>query len=225
MSQRPLSPKEFLLAVASGRKCFDSVLTTSSMVSGRRRSFSTKAALSCKAPESSAMCMASSTKIKEVEEKTFVDATPSSVPARAAMCASHSVAMVDLSWFTIPMVKMSAASFDALTLRTPSTASPVSPELDTTMSTSPAFRRGFLYRNSEAICTSTGILAICSMRYSPSRATFQEEPAPMIMILLVKPPSALLQARSTSEALLPPHRPSGSGACRLGIFTLPLSSR
>ena len=42
---------------------------------------------------------------------------------------------------------------------------------------------GFLYLNSEAYSTSTGILANSSIRYSPIKPACQEVPQAMMMIL------------------------------------------
>ena len=60
--------------------------------------------------------------------------------------------------------------------------SAVSPDCEMAITTSFSVIIGFLYLNSEAYSTSTGILAYSSIRYSPTRPACQEVPQATIMI-------------------------------------------
>ena len=61
--------------------------------------------------------------------------------------------------------------------------SAVSPDCDTAITISRSVMIGFLYLNSEAYSTSTGIRARSSIKYSATKPACQEVPQPTMMIL------------------------------------------
>mmetsp|Transcript_59381 Transcript_59381/g.165813 ORF Transcript_59381/g.165813 Transcript_59381/m.165813 type:complete len:205 (-) Transcript_59381:366-980(-) len=117
-------------------------------------------------PQASPNMTARRTKARQLAQNAFVDATPASSPAIASITTSLSRAIVEFVWFTTATTRTFAPLLLRLTSLMLSTASMVSPELETTMNTSPSFMIGVLHLNSDAYCTSTGILAIVSTRYS-----------------------------------------------------------
>mmetsp|Transcript_52691 Transcript_52691/g.162975 ORF Transcript_52691/g.162975 Transcript_52691/m.162975 type:complete len:301 (+) Transcript_52691:522-1424(+) len=209
------------------RRGLDSRSSTSCTCSGSSSSFSNKTfrSDSGKVPHAVPRATARSTKARTVAEKTFVDATPTSAPAMASTTASLSRPTVESASLTSASVRTWPPFSHRRTDRRLSTASKVSPEFETTIKTSPGRTRGCLYLNSDAYCTSTGIRAMCSMRYSPTKAACQEVPHPMIVNLFLTLPLPIEQAAITSNG----ERPASlcvAGSCfsRLGKVTLPPAS-
>mmetsp|Transcript_44811 Transcript_44811/g.115987 ORF Transcript_44811/g.115987 Transcript_44811/m.115987 type:complete len:251 (-) Transcript_44811:199-951(-) len=223
MSHKMHSPisSDCVLSFLSG---LDSVSITPCTRLGISSSFSNNAFLSAslKVPAASPSAMASSTKLSTVHEKTFVEATPASAPARLWMHTSASLPMVDSASFTTPTVRTSLPLSLRRRRRMLSTESVVAPELETTMKTSPGRETGWRYLYSEAYWTSTGIRAMCSIKYSATRAAWCDVPHPMMVKRLLKLPSAVEHLAITSMGVLPAMLcPSGSGVFRPGSSTLP----
>mmetsp|Transcript_58315 Transcript_58315/g.161249 ORF Transcript_58315/g.161249 Transcript_58315/m.161249 type:complete len:240 (+) Transcript_58315:633-1352(+) len=206
----------------SSRSGRDSWSSTSCTCLGSSSSFSSSAlrSESGNVPHFVPRATAKSTKASRVEENTFVDATPSSAPASASTTTSLSRPMVESATLTNATVRTRLPSSQPRTARMLATASSVSPEFEMTITTSPGRHKGWLYLNSEAYCTSTAILAMCSIRYSATRAACQEVPQPTIVNLFLKP-EALISAM-TSRGVRPAYVwESGKGFSRLGMTTLP----
>mmetsp|Transcript_86075 Transcript_86075/g.263419 ORF Transcript_86075/g.263419 Transcript_86075/m.263419 type:complete len:239 (+) Transcript_86075:456-1172(+) len=123
-------------------------------------------------PHASPKATASSVKAAMVDERTLVEATPTSSPAITDKNVSLSRAMVDSSSLTTPMTRTSLPNSALRTTLRLSTDSPVSPELDTTMSTSPLRMTGVRNLYSDDNSTTTGMRAMCSMRYSATKAAW-----------------------------------------------------
>mmetsp|Transcript_93357 Transcript_93357/g.253265 ORF Transcript_93357/g.253265 Transcript_93357/m.253265 type:complete len:232 (+) Transcript_93357:551-1246(+) len=223
MSHKTHSPISSLLSWLL--KILVSRSSTSCTEPGNARTASSSAVLcaSVKFFVHSPRAMASSVNVRMVDENTLVDATPISLPARTLMKASLSFAMVESASLTTPMMSTFWPFVHFLTNLRLSTASDVSPELETTKSTSPGRTRGLRYLYSDAYCTSTGIRAMCSIRYSATSAAWLDVPQPMMTNLLLKePPSGGLQAAITSIGVRPASPwPSGRGCLRLGKSALP----
>ena len=93
--------------------------------------------------------------------KAFVEATPISGPACVYAPAFVSLAIVDPTTLQTPNTK---APFDFASLIA-ANVSAVSPDCEMAMTTSVSLITGFLYLNSDAYSTSTGILAKSSKIY------------------------------------------------------------
>ena len=110
--------------------------------------------------------------------KAFVDATPISGPACVYAPAFVSLAIEDPTTLQTPKTKapFDFASFIAAKV------SAVSPDCEIAIITSFEVIIGFLYLNSDAYSTSTGIRALSSIRYSPTKPACQEVPQAIIII-------------------------------------------
>mmetsp|Transcript_111054 Transcript_111054/g.314300 ORF Transcript_111054/g.314300 Transcript_111054/m.314300 type:complete len:297 (+) Transcript_111054:546-1436(+) len=226
MSQSTHSPTwSALPCVFCSQSGSDCRLSTARTWSGSCTSFSTITSLSgpTRVPHASPRSMASSTRASMVAEKAFVEEMPSSSPAMTFIDASLSRARVEPSWLTRASVRTSPPCGELFRDLRLSTASAVSPEFEMMTRVSPGRRRGNRYLNSDAYCTSTGIRAMCSMRYSASKAACHELPLPMTMILFLKlAPLPCEQAAMMSIGLAPASLcAGGNGARKAGKSTSP----
>mmetsp|Transcript_107332 Transcript_107332/g.269180 ORF Transcript_107332/g.269180 Transcript_107332/m.269180 type:complete len:201 (+) Transcript_107332:551-1153(+) len=155
--------------------CFnglDSFSITRLMRLGSSSNFCRRAtdSLSGSVPHISPKATPSKMKAATVDEKTLVEEVPLSSPAEAQIMASLSRAIVDSASLTTASVRTSLHW--PFTIRMLSTDSLVSPEFEMTTSTSPGPSRGFRYLYSEAYWTSTGMRAMCSIKYSANTAAW-----------------------------------------------------
>ena len=112
----------------------------------------------------------------------FVDATPISEPACVYIPEWVSLAIDDPTTLQIPYKK---APF-SLAIFIAASVSAVSPDCDIGITMSPLLIIGFLYLNSEAYSTSTGILSNSSKKYSPNRLECQDVPQEIKIILFAE---------------------------------------